>query len=419
MAKNLDASMVSQVQQSLKAYRENNYNQTHAAESLGIPRTTLANHLMMAERHDITLDSDVELIIKNVELAKQKQKQQDVNRIERKAFREHARVENSVAEFYKEYVELLKQYKPFNHKPIVTNVDQSEHAMMVHWSDLHLNERVELPHNTYDWKIAAKRIRKHVLEAIRIGKAYNVTKLLIGMTGDNVNSDRRTDEMLANAGNRAKATILATDLLKQAITELSEHFDVSVTGISGNESRINKDLGWTDEGASDNFDFIIYETLNLLLKDSNIRFIRSQNPSEIVLNFHGLHLLLIHGHGSLGTGNLQKSVQEIKGRYLASGVQVDYVFWGHIHEAVIADWYARSSSLVGSNTWNEKALNLAGRASQNVYIFSKDGSFHGVKIDLQNTDGINGYSIDERLEAYNTKSAKKLHNTETVFRVVV
>ena len=40
---------------------------------------------------------ELELLTENVKLAKQKQSAQDLNRIERKAFREHVRVENAVS----------------------------------------------------------------------------------------------------------------------------------------------------------------------------------------------------------------------------------------------------------------------------------------------------------------------------------
>ena len=42
------------------------------------------------------IKNDLEVVRENVKLAKQKQSAQDVNRIERKAFREHARYENAV-----------------------------------------------------------------------------------------------------------------------------------------------------------------------------------------------------------------------------------------------------------------------------------------------------------------------------------
>ena len=44
---------------------------------------------------------NLELILENVKLAKQKQSAQDLNRIERKAFREYARLENAVSQYSK------------------------------------------------------------------------------------------------------------------------------------------------------------------------------------------------------------------------------------------------------------------------------------------------------------------------------
>jgi len=52
---------------------------------------------------------DTELIAENVRYKKQTQKFQDTNRIERKAFRENARIENAVEEYAKELV-MQKNY---------------------------------------------------------------------------------------------------------------------------------------------------------------------------------------------------------------------------------------------------------------------------------------------------------------------
>ncbi len=48
---------------------------------------------------------DLSLLKENVRLAKQKQSAQDLNRIERKSFREHARVENAVEKYTKRLLE--------------------------------------------------------------------------------------------------------------------------------------------------------------------------------------------------------------------------------------------------------------------------------------------------------------------------
>ena len=46
-------------------------------------------------------DADHDIIRENVRLSKQKQRAQDKNRIQNKAFREHARIENAIEEYNK------------------------------------------------------------------------------------------------------------------------------------------------------------------------------------------------------------------------------------------------------------------------------------------------------------------------------
>ena len=382
---------------------------TKAADALGISRAAVRRRLAH-------LNTDKEIVAELVRVAKQKQAAQDKNRIQNKAFREHARVENAVSEYAKEISSLLKSYQFAEQIPKQTK--RGKAGGVIHWSDQHLNERVSLPNNEYDWNVAARRLKKHVDGCNRQCEAYGIKRVLVAMTGDLLNSDRPRDELQANAGNRAKASVLAVDLYQQALRDLAQDLHVTVAAISGNESRIPNDVGWSPEVASDNYDFIIFEHLKLLLNDTPINFIDPTDPSEMVVNIAGQHILMMHGHGSMSRDS-QKSVQEIMGRYIAKGVSIDMVIWGHIHNANIGDKYARSSSLVGSNDFAEKVLNYTGRASQNFYVLHDTGGFDGLKIDLQHTEGVKGYNIQKRMEAYNTKSADKVHAAETIFRVVI
>ena len=52
--------------------------------------------------------ADKDIVRYNVKLSKQKQKIQDLNRIQNKSFREHARIENALVEYNKEIIKLLK-----------------------------------------------------------------------------------------------------------------------------------------------------------------------------------------------------------------------------------------------------------------------------------------------------------------------
>ena len=357
---------------------------------------------------------DLELLKENVKYRKEKQKAQDINRIERKGFREHARLENAVGEYSRQLKQLFENNKL--HKLPKSHKISKRAVGVIQFSDVHFNELVELQNNRYDFKVASQRCQYFVRKASAYFKTNEVSQVVVALTGDLMNSDRRLDELLNQASNRAKATFLAVDIMQQVILDLNKRFNVSVANVVGNEGRANKEMGWSDSVATDNYDYTIFNCLRYLFKTSKVHFIDG-DPSEIVINVAGQNLLMLHGHGAISAG-VEKSINQIIGRYAMKGTQIDYVIFGHVHSARVGDTFGRSSSMVGANDYSEKALNLGGRASQNCYVFYSNGNRDGIKIDLQNVD-CKGYNIDKTLEAYNAKSAKKSKKTETIFKVVV
>jgi len=357
------------------------------------------------------LIADKDIVEYNIRLAKQKQKFQDLNRIERKSFREGSRQENALAEYNTEIIKLLKR------ESLKTKLSKKKHnteaAIVIQLADLHLNELVELESNKYDFDIASKRLQKYAYKVKEYVKFHKANKVLIAITGDLINSDRRLDEKLSMATNRAKATFLGVHLLKHFILDINEIAEVQVCCVTGNESRVNFELGWVDMVASDNYDFTIFEMLRLLLPDIN--FLRG-DALELVVEINGKNMLVIHGHqlGRMTSNDTGKVIS----KYSAKGVIIDFIICGHLHETMIRDNIARSASLVGSNSYSENALNLAGTAAQNIYCFTDDGR-HDIRIDLQETNGWDGYDIKEELFAYNAKSAQKTHKKETIFKIII
>ena len=359
-------------------------------------------------------DADHDIIKENVRLAKQKQGAQDKNRIFNKAFREHARIENALEEYNKELIKLFD-----NNRLSITagKFKSSKKAVgVIQFSDVHFNELVELENNRYDFRVASSRTRYFVDKAKKYFKTAGVTNVVMALTGDLMNSDRRLDELLNQATNRAKATFLGVDILQQAIIDLSKDFNLTIASVVGNEGRANKEMGWSNIVATDNYDYTIFQCLRYLFRHESVKFLHG-DPSELVINVATQNLLLMHGHGSL-RGKLDTSINQIVGRYSLKGIKIDYVIFGHVHSARIGDNFGRSSSMVGANDYSEKALNLNGRASQNCYIFYSNGNRDGIKVDLQNAKEA-GYDIDKSLEAYNAKSSEKRKKKTTIFEVVV
>jgi len=398
------------------ALKEQGYTNLEISKHFKCGLRTIESRISDLRVNEITEASTEDIIEENVKLAKQKQKYQDLNRIERKAFRKQAQLDNTLIELNTEIKNLLKNHelpkKIFRTKKIVSS---KKCGAILHLTDLHLNELVNIVSNKYDFSIASQRMRKFVTDAKVYFHAKNVKDVCVCMTGDLINSDRRLDEILSQATNRAKALFLSVMIIEQAILDLQQDFNVSVVSVIGNESRLTKDIGWSDSVTTDNYDFMIHQTLKLLFRDSNVRFIDG-NATEQIIEIVGQNILVFHGNQIKGA-KMEQSVQKIIGKYASQGIIISFVISGHLHSPRNSDMFARGGSMVGSNDYSWGALQLISRASQNGHIFYENGNRDSIKIDLQNVDGIEGYPIEKALEAYNAKSAIKASKKVIIQRI--
>lgn len=361
------------------------------------------------------LGTDDEVLRENVRLAKQNQKIQDKSRIERKSFRDIARIENAVDEYTQELKRIIKDKKI----PIVkSHKTTNPTALIVHLSDTHFNELVDIVGNKYDFKIASQRLYKFAEKIILYLSVHNIKTVYVTITGDLLNSDRRLDELLSMATNRAKATFLSAKLLTQFISDINRYANVSIISVTGNESRIREDYTYTNAMATDNFDFMIYEILKLIFEDNKSVTFLSGDGYEYIFEINNTTILVCHGHelGTMRANDISKAIS----KWSRKGINVDMILCGHLHEAKITDTLGRCGSLVGNNAYSDIALNLHGKASQNLYIVYPDSTIDSVRVDLQNvTDKDNMYEIDKDLEAYNAKSINKAKQKVEVYKVKI
>jgi len=338
----------------------------------------------------------------------QLQKSRDLLRIERKQFREEVRFHNMTSELYEKIAVVLQEtHGDFN--TIHHENDKSETEGLFQISDIHFNELIELPFNTFDFTIAAQRLKKYVVRAKRVFNAHDVKTVHVAFTGDMINSDRRLDEVMNAATNRAKASVLAAMLLKQTLLDLNKDYNIKTYMVTGNESRMYKEMGASEIRQTDNFDCIIHEMLRMMFLDKpGVEFIDG-NPIEQHIKILGNNILLIHGH-QIKMSQVSSQIQRMKGKwsdYLV-GETINYVLFGHFHTARITDLFARSGGLCGANAYSDNQLQLSSRASQNIFLIDRKG-IHGMRIDLQHANEYNGYIIDEYLEAYNARSANRVN----------
>ena len=368
------------------------------SRELGIPKSTMHDNISQCGYQSSMQDQYKKMSSTEkdqfVSLLKSNQRNVDKLRVTKTKFRQSTRLTNALEEYTENLIKVFSKHSlsssTVKHTPKVGAV---ETVGVLHLSDLHINEQINLRHNVFNLDVASKRLQKHVDHAKRMFKAYGVTEVLVAFTGDLMNSDRRLDELLMNATNRANATFVAVDILQQVILDLNKDFNVRCANVTGNESRVGKDIGWVNDIGQDNFDFMIYNTLAYVFNGAKgVSFLPPDDTFvEKVVNVAGQNILLIHGHNGFAHDTDRKVAAKF-GQYAQQGIILKYVICGHIHSAVISDIHARSSGLPGSNNYSQNALNLTGKASQNIYIINSNGDIHGMKVDLQDTTGYNGYN---------------------------
>lgn len=346
---------------------------------------------------------DPELYMK---LEAQKQKLQDINNEVRKTNRETYRLYNSLEEIYNEYVSVMSSVDLSKISIKEPKKDKSKRIGIFHLSDNHLNEIIyptESFGNGFDFDVASKRLKKFVIESKHVFKLYNISEVYIFMTGDLLNSNRRLSEKLAQNTSLVRASLLATYLYQQVIIDLAKDFNISVASVVGNESRLEEFMDSSDILSSENWDYLIFNNLRLTFSSvKGIKFIESKNNIQSVVKLpNGFNALLIHGHTFKSQHTINKELGNILHTYSHKNIPIHGVFMGHYHSASISDFISRNSSLCGGNAYSSNDLMYLSRASQNVYIVNEDLGYHGIKIDLQEVNGIEGYNIINELEKYN------------------
>ena len=357
-----------------------------------LPGPRWVRELVALEIDEICMSQDV--LDENAKLRREKLKNQDKLRKERATHRVNDRKTNASEELLTEIRDNLKlvgnglkklqKYSgPFRKKGT---------CLLLHLSDLHLQSIIDTPTNQFDFVVAAKRLQLLAQKVKLMGEAYGATKLVVAMGGDFLKNDKRSDEFLNNACNKAKAVTISVHLLRQLLLDLRQDFYIDVFGVAGNESRSKEELGWSEEAVTDNYDASIYWCLEQVLagqEDKGLRF-HPFSGNEAVFTIHNETILLLHGH-QLNFAQ-QKSIQSVIGKYSTQGINITHIIGGHIHAASISDYSSRSSSLCGGDPYAYNALNYASKASQNLHIISKN-HMDGVKLDLQSIDNITGYDV--------------------------
>lgn len=357
---------------------------------------------------------DLEVQEQNVRLSYQLQAAKDLNRIKDKSFRSQAREYNAQTAF-NDALQLAIGRLPGCVVDFPTRqgaLDPRKPVFIAQISDTHLNELIDMGDtNRFDFEIASRRLAKYVQFLKLQAKAFGAERVILAFGGDLLNSDRRIDERLSEATDRANACVIAAQIFYLMLMDLRADFFVDVLAVVGNEGRVDEKQSWSKKAAKYNYDLAVLKSVKQLVSVSNpddagLKFhLGEMGVNERTFRVNGFTFLILHGNQGRVAGGAQRNIQAVIGKYAVNkGKRVDKVLCGHIHSANAGDFFARNSSLAGSNDYSD-SLQFLSKASQNLHVVTSNGDCYSMVVDLQNVNGIDGYEITDLLREFRVATA--------------
>ena len=358
-----------------------------------------------------------------IKLEANKQRVTDKNNYLRKVNRENYRQYNLLEEMCATLDENLKNYsdKYFSNLSSIKEIKtkNTDKKGILCLSDLHINEIITPSYangNAWDLDVLCCRMRKYISRATKIFKNEGVKELYVFCLGDFVGECRRIDKKMALMTSSVNASMILVSLLSKVFVELSKSFKLNITFVVGNESRISSigecSNNWNQMSslpliASENWDWMIWNTLKMLFadKNKNIKFIMPNNIIQSVVEIpisedKTFNALITHGHILKGIPN-DKTVGNILQDYAHRNIRIDAMFIGHYHSSRLSSFLQMCGTMKGGDAWTSNDCGFVTRAVQNIFLINDDGSLEGIGIDLQNYNPNEKYILDKELEIYN------------------
>jgi hypothetical protein len=187
--------------------------------------------------------------------------------------------------------------------------DSSEYKMIIHITDWHIGYVIDnCKGNYYNWEIANERINKLINECRKYIKMYDIKKVYVINTGDNIEHvAMRKNQSQFCEFNQSEQINHAIDLIFRFLTALCRDCYVEYDSIYGNHDRMNGDLSANLDG--DNADTIIKEQISKykeLSKTVRLNVIqRRHTDKEIIVDIEGLKCKFSHGNIGIKNDKLQ------------------------------------------------------------------------------------------------------------------
>ncbi|MCY9758356.1 metallophosphoesterase family protein [Paenibacillus alvei] len=265
-------------------------------------------------------------------------------------------------------------------------LESSAGRMVVLLSDWHIGATIDnVKGNSYNYKIAKKRIKKYLDRIKKIAHDECITDIDVVCMGDMTEhvSMRKVNQAHEAEFPLAVQIVKAYELIRDFIVNLSDEFNVTYRGIGGNHDRMNGDKGDNIDGDSTIF------VINFMVKE----FVENAGSERISyvevddINYStsfevaGYKMKFVHGDNEKGS------------KKLASHADIDNTSYnvlamGHLHHHSVKEvgqnkYEVYVGSLQGANNYAMKGKFLS-NASQGVIVVNSYGDIEIKRIELQN-----------------------------------
>lgn len=305
------------------------------------------------------------LLEKELKLEKEKVKVRDERTLLNKQIRELARKEN-LGEILEEKLEELKTSKPILPIEIANRTSSSGRDGVMLISDMHLGSEVDNILDKYNPDICKKKLGYYVDKVIQYGKENDIDKLYVLIAGDLVSGIIHDTNRYESRLNIIEQITQVSELLSEAIAELSRHFYIFTGIVLGNHDRCvaQKDKSLENE----NFVLLIEQFIRLRLGNNHrVIFIDKKDEGILEIDIKGNKCLCVHGHNDRDN-SLDRLIEMFE-------CKPSYVFKGHDHRARIFEKNRTTIICNGAFSGEEYSKNarLYNKSVQIFTIFNEEG----------------------------------------------
>lgn len=320
------------------------------------------------------------LLEKEIELEKKKVKVRDERNLLNKQIRELARKEN-LGEILEEKLEELKTSKPILPTKAIDRTSSSGRDGVMLISDMHLGSEVDNILDKYNPDICKKKLGYYVDKVIKYGKENDIDKLYVLIAGDLVSGIIHDTNRYESRLNIIEQITQVSELLSEAIAELSKHFYIFTGIVLGNHDRCvaQKDKSLENE----NFVLLIEQFIRLRLENNHrVIFIDKKDEGILEIDIKGNKCLCVHGHNDRDN-SLDRLIEMFE-------YKPSYIFKGHDHRARIFEKNRTTIICNGAFSGEEYSKNarLYNKSVQIFTIFNEEGMECNYFINLNNYNKI-------------------------------